>query len=429
MANVLVSFDGSTPHWISRSEKSRNMMDSEDSSPCVQSQSKSRLHPRVNLPFFRQARSKKTGKSKHDHKCEDSVNDGSTQETESNINYNISTEHLFRLPARERLLEAPSFLTPNLKLVRNDIILSKKAEIFNNTLHKDMMPKRSLINQFENTGVFDSNKLRVYNFEDHSNIAANNQHIIHAQKANIQRFMLLENFCNENPVSIQSLLTKKASSNIPNRIPWVSVPKERRLLNLNSQFKSKSFKIDNQALKEFVNNRNNHPEDLKMQDSKNSQRVQHELLSQSSHRRNNSMIADLETSLYASRQAHNNSQQIDHRTLEPDTPTVSSDQFKLPDLSRRSKRRKEMISKSSARKKLPGCFLLGEPRKARSKNRNGKTIQVLTRDVYSEQVSPRYPNEPEVDARQENTKMQLFFNAISKHDWNNTARFAPIINH
>lgn len=404
-------------------------MDSEDSSSCAQSQSKSRLHPRVNLPFFRQARSKKTGKSRLDHKCEDSVNDGSTQETESNINYNISTEHLFRLPVREKLLEAPSFLTPNVKLVRNDIVLSKKAEIFNNTLQKDMMPKRSLVNHFESTGVFDGSKLRMYNFEDQSNLAAKNQHIIHAQKANIQRFLLLEHFSDENPVSIQSLLTKKASSNIPNRIPCVSVPKERKPINLHSHFKSKSFKIDNQALKEFVNNRNNHFEDLKMHNSKNSQRGQNELLSQSSHRYNNSMLAGLDSSLHASRQAHNNSQQIDHRTLEPDTPTVSSDHFKLPDLSRRSKRRKEMISKSSARKKLPGCFLLGEPRKVRSKNRNGKTIQVSSRDVYSEQVSPRYPNESGADTRQENTKMKLFFNAISKQDWNNTARFAPIINH
>lgn len=42
-----------------------------------------------------------------------------------------------------------------------------------------------------------------------------------------------------------------------------------------------------------------------------------------------------------------------YSTLEPDTPTVRENRFELPDLSRRSERKKRKLPMSSAERKLP----------------------------------------------------------------------------
>lgn len=59
MSEVLVSFDGSSPHCIEKTAKSRNMMTHEnDKSDAIIFDTKPREHPKVNLPFFRNNRSK-----------------------------------------------------------------------------------------------------------------------------------------------------------------------------------------------------------------------------------------------------------------------------------------------------------------------------------------------------------------------------------
>lgn len=82
--DVLVSFDGKSPHCITRSEKCRSMAESESDSQ--EEKGQPMLHPKVNLPFFRRDRDSNVSKLKIvDKRCDESLNDGSTQGTERNL--------------------------------------------------------------------------------------------------------------------------------------------------------------------------------------------------------------------------------------------------------------------------------------------------------------------------------------------------------
>lgn len=65
--------------------------------------------------------------------------------------------------------------------------------------------------------------------------------------------------------------------------------------------------------------------------------------------------------------------------------------IELPELSRRSDRKRIKISQSSCKKKLPMCFSIcsdATPERPLKKNLNS-TLDINFRKVYSEQVSPR----------------------------------------
>lgn len=70
------------------------------------------------------------------------------------------------------------------------------------------------------------------------------------------------------------------------------------------------------------------------------------------------------------------------------------DKFELPDLSRRSERKRIKIPQSTCKKKLPGCFSITDddisPRsKLSTKKELNSTLDITFRKVQSEQVSPR----------------------------------------
>lgn len=58
MSEVLVSFDGSSPHCIEKQIKSRNLYTHESEKVEAIMDFRHREHPKVNLPFFRNNRSK-----------------------------------------------------------------------------------------------------------------------------------------------------------------------------------------------------------------------------------------------------------------------------------------------------------------------------------------------------------------------------------
>lgn len=149
------------------------------------------------------------------------------------------------------------------------------------------------------------------------------------------------------------------------------------------------------------------------------------------HSHANSVIHERRPHISGPVQSHNNSQILDYRSIQPDTPMVKrSNKFELPDLSRRSERKKRSMPKSLASKKLPGCFsITDEDCRSDSKPsrpRPGANPMELTmRKVYSEQVSPRTKQR---EIQRSNVKMMFFQNEISKQDWDNTARFVQILN-
>jgi len=59
MIDVLVSFDGSSPCFAENKVKSRNLLSQEAEKSDIMVVSKQREHPKVNLPFYRNNRSKK----------------------------------------------------------------------------------------------------------------------------------------------------------------------------------------------------------------------------------------------------------------------------------------------------------------------------------------------------------------------------------
>jgi hypothetical protein len=64
---------------------------------------------------------------------------------------------------------------------------------------------------------------------------------------------------------------------------------------------------------------------------------------------------------------HNFSQHASNRTIDSQTPSNKSECFKLPTLTTRNRKRRNMISNSSARKKIPTCFLMNEARSTKSR--------------------------------------------------------------
>ena len=125
--DVLVSFDGSSPLFVNKSIKSRNIIDKEENQNEFRQETK-RHHPKVNLPFFRNNRSKKIkvfniksnqGLTESKHKvlkiAVDSIHGDSTQETETNKSNNLSQKYDNRLNNNDFVREAQVMQILNLK--------------------------------------------------------------------------------------------------------------------------------------------------------------------------------------------------------------------------------------------------------------------------------------------------------------------------
>ena len=256
--DVLVSFDGSSPLFVNKSMKSRNVIEQEER-PNESNQEHKRPHPKVNLPFFRNNRSKKikvfnikSNKWQLENKYKwlqlaiDSIHGDSTQETETNNSNNLSQK---------------AWLNIN---NNNDFIREAKVmQILNVKSPSMSVPRERLQNQ----------------------------------------------------VYTESL--KPLQSDLFNAKAQI----------FNGNWNYKRFEI--------LQSRSNFLSESQIE---------------SSHKHCNSVLYDSSSQWISRQNNHNNSYQAMHYTLEPETPTMSSNKFALPELSRHSERRKHIIPHSFARK-------------------------------------------------------------------------------
>lgn len=105
------------------------------------------------------------------------------------------------------------------------------------------------------------------------------------------------------------------------------------------------------------------------------------------------------------------------------------------EMSRRSVRKRIKIPQISG-KKLPNCFSITNKPNSLNKKLNfdsdlNTTLDFTFRKVHSEQVSPRaiiLRQNVMQNIAQSNQATKFFMSNISKQDWNDPSRFAPIIN-
>jgi len=127
---------------------------------------------------------------------------------------------------------------------------------------------------------------------------------------------------------------------------------------------------------------------------------------------------------------HNRSMQMDFKLLVPQTPTMTDQQFRLPDLSQRSRRQRRMISNSSARKKLPNCFLQpihSTERKDSSRAHNRRAASELYSE-HSDLVNPSISKNELISLNEmKKNRQQKALELLRMREWNNTDRFTSII--
>ena len=153
-----------------------------------------------------------------------------------------------------------------------------------------------------------------------------------------------------------------------------------------------------------------------------------ELPSKSYHKHNNSIWFETSKVPISRQTEHNSSWNSVLQTLEPDTPTITSVKFELPELSRRSERKRYLAPSSFAEKKLPNCFSISEKYSSkRDRSKKLQTIDPISRKVHSEQVSPREKGKSKGSKKISEFKIKMMLQKFTKNEWDNTARFAPII--
>lgn len=188
----------------------------------------------------------------------------------------------------------------------------------------------------------------------------------------------------------QSMSNNKVTSNFEIKSPSMSVPRERNGTNNYRRIEHNEHKIINSS---YLN-----PQKPALYQINNGDLYS---LRNGEHQRTISQ-----------NYSHNNQR---YSTLEPETPTIKNfKKFELPDLSRRSERKKRKLPKSSAERKLPECFSvrsnnndfsddessiqdhlykkISNPSKfnnSRHLRETNTTLDSELRKVQSEKVSPR----------------------------------------
>lgn len=117
---------------------------------------------------------------------------------------------------------------------------------------------------------------------------------------------------------------------------------------------------------------------------------------------------------------------------EPETPTVTTQhkRFELPDLSRRSERKKRFGPRSIAKRRLPECFSITDTERSTrmySRAKSNQTLELTFRKGNVEKTESNYSYHMDNGLNEQSSKF-FFSNQISKQEWNNAERFAPIIN-
>lgn len=291
---------------------------------------KTRVHPKVNLPFFKNNRKKIKVfniKPKHsrdrkislDKRFDESMTGSSTQETDKNNVLTRSTKRPRHSLNQTGLTH--QFNTPTNKLKDNVFETFKKSELLNPNLSRENFKKDNILRNVQNP------------------------QFSQGQNLNIQRFLF-----QRNPSSGKKCL----NTTFGERTPSVSVPKERVCLNMLEE-KLGQLKLETLNRKPRFSGTDKFTK-FQLKDIRGEGIQTNEPSTQSSYRHVSSIISGIDSRLEKSRHNHNNSQLIDYSTLEINTPSNARKGFELPDLSRRSQRRKPLGPLSSARRKLPGCF-------------------------------------------------------------------------
>jgi hypothetical protein len=333
-------------------------MTKEDKSPSLISQSPNRPHPKVNLPFFRNSRSKKT--TTNLIKYDESLNEDSTQETESNKNKPSSRQYI-------KWDFNPNFIDKIENVGLKWAVLDQRKvdsinnlDYFSKKMRMKEMTKRNLLANFSNMNISYDNSFK--NNQERENHQINNIEQMKGTKVNIQRFLINKNAAwDQPPVTAKDFMESGKNFtfyNSNNKNPSHSVPKQRTfsrfsglvpIINNYEQARSKN------KLKILTNyHESNIKEDFdyfKIDRNKN----------------NYSVIHSPSNGIEDTSGSHNFSQQVSNRTIDSQTPTNKSECFKLPTLTTRNKKRRNMISNSSARKKIPTCFLMNEARSTKSR--------------------------------------------------------------
>lgn len=318
------------------------------------SRSRSRPHPKVNLPFYRNSRRKKTIHNRN--KNDESLNESSTQETENTLKNPGSRRYLKRefIPPYATKLD-----TSALNIVmspQNRFTSINNLDFFNENQRMKETTKRNLFSNFSNSEIIQDNSHRVN--LGHESHRIGNLEQINDMKVNIQRFLIKNVPVEPQNVAVKSFMDSDRNFTFQKKNPSQSVPKQRKfnrvaeIVSMINKYEQPRFKA---KLKINTNNlKANVKEDF-------------EFFHQERRNHNYSVINSPTYDIEEIDHKHNRSLHASNLTIEPHTASIKSESFKLPSLSTRNKKRRDMISNSSARKKLPQCFLMNESRSTRSR--------------------------------------------------------------
>lgn len=318
------------------------------------SRSRSRPHPKVNLPFYRNSRRKKTTHNRN--KNDDSLNEGSTQETENTLN-NPGSRHYLKREFNPPYATKLDTSVLNIAMSpQNRFASINNLDFFNENQRRKETTKRNLFNNFSNSEITHDSSQNL-NLEQESHRIGNLEQI-NGMKLNIQRFLINNTPAEPQNVEIKNFMDSDRNFTFQKKNPSQSVPKQRKfnrvaeIVSMINKYEQPRFKA---KLKINTNNlKSNVKEDF-------------EFFHQERRNHNYSVINSPTYDLDEINHKHNKSLNKSNLTIEPHTASIKSESFKLPTLSTRNKKRRDMISNSSARKKLPQCFLMNESRSTRSR--------------------------------------------------------------
>ena len=328
---VLMSFDGSNPQCIKSLHKSIRNLSEDKEHESHRSKSRWRAHPKVNLPFYRNIRSKKKISSKNlPIKRNESINEGSTQETESKKK--ISENH--------QSFQQEITASLNGKLNKNESLnqfLPSSKFIFNTNIdfldengRKSQNIKRNLMRNFNASNVSPQHSEKKIQ-------EIPTQEYIDSMKKNVKKFLLPQSTFGNEKFWVNRMLNPERSHSNPPQSP--SFWNQR---NENYPKKSK-FDLRNINEKLRINTRllERKDDDFEINFPKE--------------RHNYSVACSPTFDLKLGKNEIESTTINPNRTLESREPDVNSDKFKLPQLSTRNKKRIKYFTKSG-RKKLPEWF-------------------------------------------------------------------------
>jgi len=237
--------------------------------------------------------------------------------------------------------------------------------------------------------------------------------VIESMKKNMQKFLIPSPNMEEPQFACENATKVERSAFKNHRYPSFSVPKQRSWL-ISSDKSLKRTKIDLKKLKGKlrVNTR------LILRDDPG-------YLNASENReRHNYSVVNSPTVDLTGHEILKNESEAKNRTIESRDESVNSTTFKLPQLSTRSKRRAK-YSTSSARKKLPKCFLMDDDELGSS--RKSIKMNYLKESNKVSKFAKKKIEQFRIAKIATNDTGGLLKAQIGQKEWNDSIRFAPIL--